>query len=93
MEYKGFGIHVRRDCVVLGEDPMGPTSEGFVAEVRKPDPVQGDSDGRVIWDYPFGLSASLMEGATEDEVVAKAKAFIDSGGKPNRPSVGPREED
>ena len=31
----------------------------------------GDPDGRVIWDYPFGLGASLIQGATEDEVIEK----------------------
>lgn len=83
MEYKGFEIRVRPDYVVLGDDPMSAATNGFVAEICKKDPVQDDHDGRVMWDYPLGMSASLMEGATEDEVVQKVKAFIDAGGKPS----------
>ena len=81
MEYKGFEIVVRPEDVVIGDDPMGPVVPGFVAEVCKKDAVQDDPDGRLMWDYPYGLSESLMQGATEDEVVAQAKAFIDAGGK------------
>jgi hypothetical protein len=92
MEYKGFEIVVSAEDVVVGDDPTAEPTPGFVAKVCKPDPVQGDPDGRVMWDYPYGLSASHMEGATEEEVIAKAKAFIDSGGKPKRYTLGPREE-
>jgi hypothetical protein len=92
MEYKGFEIRVHPDYVVLGDDPMAAATMGFMAEVCKKDPVQDDPDGRVMWDYPFGLSASLMEGATEDEAVEKAKAFIDAGGKTKHNPLRPREE-
>lgn len=91
MEYKGFEIRVRPDLVVLGEDPTQPATEGFVAEVCKKDPVQGDPDGREVWDYPFGVSASHMRGTSEDEVVQMAKAFIDAGGKPKLTPVRPTE--
>lgn len=92
MEYKGFEIRVQPAYVVLGDDPMGAATEGFVAEICKKDPVQDNPDGRVIWDYPLGLSASHMEGATEDEVVEKAKTFIDAGGKTKHNPVRAREE-
>jgi hypothetical protein len=82
MEYKGFEIRVSPDDVVLGADPMGEVTRGFVAEVSKPDPVQDDPEGRMVLDYPFGVAASHLRGATEDEVVEMAKAFIDAGGKP-----------
>ena len=81
MDYKGFEIVVRPDYVVLGADPMGEVSPGFVAQVCKKDAVQDDPGGRVMWDYPFGVAASHMQGATEDEAVEKAKALIDAGGK------------
>jgi hypothetical protein len=90
MEYKGFEIVVHAADVVDGNDPMGAVTSGFVAEVCKRDPVQDDPDQRVMWDYPYGLSESLMQGATEEEVVTKAKAFIDAGGKPAR---APRHSD
>lgn len=82
MDYKGFEINVRPDQVVLGDDPLGPVSDGFVAEVCKRDPIQGDPEGRVLWDYPLGVSASHMRAATEDEVIQMAKSFIDAEGKP-----------
>ena len=81
MEYKGFEIVVRPEYVVVGDDPMGAVTSGFAAEVCKRDAVQDDPDGRVMWDYPFGVAESRMQGATEDEVVGMAKAFIDAGGK------------
>jgi hypothetical protein len=92
MEYKGFEIRVRPDYVVLGDDPMAAATEGFLAEICRKDPVQDDPDGRVMWDYPLGMSASLMAGATEDEAVQKAKAFIDAGGKPTHDHPISREE-
>lgn len=81
MEYKGFEILVHPRFVVLGDDPMAAPTEGFAAEICKKDPVQDEPEGRVVWDYPLGMSASVLEGATEEEVVQKAKAFIDGGGK------------
>lgn len=81
MEYKGFEIRVSTGYVVLGDDPMAAASEGFVAEVCVKDPVQDDPNGRLLLDYPLGLAASHMRGATENEVVEKAKAFIDAGGR------------
>jgi hypothetical protein len=92
MEYKGFEIRVRPDYVVLGEDPMAAATTGFLAEICTKDPVQDDPDGRVIWDYPLGMSASHMAGATEDEVVQKAKAFIDAGAKTTHNLPTSREE-
>jgi hypothetical protein len=93
MEYKGFDIVVRPEYVVIGEDPMGAAVPGFVAEVCKRDAVQDDPAGRVMWDYPYGVAASHMQGATEDEVVTMAKAFIDAGGKHGRdPFSTPHEE-
>lgn len=93
MEYQGFEILVRPDYVVLGDDPMAAVTPGFTAEVCKMDAVQDDPDGRVMWDYPFGVAASHMEGATEDEVVQKAKAFIDAGGKRGHDSFEPRHDE
>jgi hypothetical protein len=87
MEYKGFEIRVSPGDVVLGEDPMGAVTDGFVAEVCKMDPVQDDPEGRPMLDYPFGVAASHLRGATEDEAVAKAKAFIDASGKPKHFTV------
>jgi hypothetical protein len=81
MEYKGFEIRVSPEDVVLGGDPSGAVTKGYVAQVCKVDPVQDDADGRVMLDYPFGVAASHMRGASEDEVVEMAKAFIDAGGK------------
>jgi len=92
MEYKGFEIVVRPEYVVVGDDPMAAPTAGFTAEVCKKDAVQDDPDGRVMWDYPYGLSESLMQGATEDEVVEKAKAFIDAGGKIKHESARSYEE-
>lgn len=91
MEYKGFEIVVRPDYVVLGDDPMGEVVPGFTAEVCKMDAVQDDPGGRVMWDYPFGVAESHVQGATEDEVVAKAKTFIDAGGKRGHDTLTPRE--
>jgi hypothetical protein len=90
MEYKGFEIRVRSEYVVLGSDPMVAATSGFMADVCTKDPIQGP-DGRVMWDYPFGMAASLVQGATVDEVVDKAKAFIDAGGKVERDPLRPRE--
>ncbi len=81
MEYKGFEIVVRPEYVVVGADPMGAVTSGFAAEVCTRDAVQDDPDGRVMWDYPFGVAEARMQGATEGEVVTMAKAFIDAGGK------------
>ena len=93
MDYKGFEIVVRPDYVVLGDDPMAAVTPGFVAEVCKRDAVQDDPDGRVMWDYPFGVAESHIEGATEDEAVEKAKAFIDAGGKRAGDEFTPHEND
>jgi hypothetical protein len=92
MEYKDFEIVVHPDYVVLGDDPMAAVTPGFVAEVCKRDVVQDDPDGRVMWDYPFGVAASHMQGATEDEVIEKAKAFIDAGGKRAHDTFAPHHE-
>jgi hypothetical protein len=92
MEYKGFEIVVRPDYVVLGEDPMGAVVPGFVAEVCKRDVLQDDPDGRVMWDYPFGAAESRMQGATEDDVVEAAKAFIDAGGRRGGDAFAPRRD-
>jgi hypothetical protein len=92
MEYKGFEIRVTPEHVVLGDDPMADVSDGFVAEVCKLDAVQDDPDGRLMLDFPFGMAASHLAGATEDEAVAKAKAFIDAGGKTHGDPVRPPEE-
>jgi hypothetical protein len=93
MEYKGFEIVVRPDYVVLGDDPMAAVTPGFSAEVCKKDAVQDDPEGRVMWDYPFGVAESHMVGATEDEAVAKAKAFIDAGGRRVSDDFKPREDE
>jgi hypothetical protein len=92
MDYKGFEIRVSPQEVVLGEDPLGAVTDGFVAEVSKMDPVQDDPEGRLLLDYPFGVAASHLRAATEDEAVEKAKAFIDAGGKPKRYPVHTGEE-
>lgn len=92
MEYKGFEIRVRTDYVVLGNDPMVAATKGFMADVCRKDPVQNDPQGHVMWDYPFGMAASLVQGATVDEVVGKAKAFIDAGGKSQRGSIRSHDE-
>jgi hypothetical protein len=81
MEYKGFEIRVHPGYVVLGDDPTAEATQGFAAQICVKDPVQDDPDGRVIWDYPLGMSSSLVQGATEDEAVQKAKDFIDAGRK------------
>jgi hypothetical protein len=93
MEYKDFEIVVRPDYVVLGDDPMGAVVPGFVAEVCKRDAVQDDPDGRVMWDYPYGVAESHMQAATEAEAVEKAKTFIDAGGKRGRDTLTPREHE
>jgi len=92
VEYKGFEIVVRPEYVVLGNDPMGAVTPGFAAEVCKRDSVQDDPDGRVMWDYPFGVAESHMQAATEDEVVEMAKAFIDAGGKRGGDLFAPRRD-
>ena len=93
MEYKGFEIRVSPGFFVLGEDPMAPVSAGFVAEVCKLDAVQDDPDGRPMLDFPYGMAASHLEAATEDEAIALAKAFIDAGGKMGRDPLTRHEEE
>ncbi|HEY5468877.1 MAG TPA: hypothetical protein VIK85_07305 [Coriobacteriia bacterium] len=93
MEYKGFEILVRPGYVVLGDDPMAAVEPGFTGEVCKMDAVQDDPGGRVMWDYPFGVAASHVQGATEDEVVEKAKAFIDAGGKRGHDPLASRHDE
>jgi hypothetical protein len=92
MEYKGFEIVVRPEYVVVGDDPMGPVTSGFAAEVCTRDAVQDDPDGRVMWDYPFGVAESRMQGATADQVVEMAKTFIDAGGKRAHDAFAPRQD-
>ena len=80
IEYKGLDILVRSAYVVVGPDPMAEATEGFVADIRKKDPIE-DDPGRTTYDFPFDPCASYFEAATQDEVIAQAKAFIDAGGK------------
>ena len=86
LEYKGFDILVRSADVVVGEYPLAEATEGFVADIRTKDPVQ-DDPGRTTYDFPFDPCDSYFEGATEEDAIAQAKAFIDAGGKRKPPSA------
>jgi hypothetical protein len=92
IEYRGYLIAVRPSYVVTGEDPMGEATPGFVGDIRTKDAVQDDPDGHVLYDFPFDPATSFFQGATEDEVIAKAKAFIDARGKSSVEPV-PRDSD
>jgi hypothetical protein len=81
VEYRGFEICVRQGWVVLGSDPMGAPSEGFVADIRTRDAQRGE-DGHALYDFPFDPVKSTFHAANEDDAVAKAKAFIDEHAKP-----------
>jgi hypothetical protein len=46
-----------------------------------------------MWDYPFGVAASHVQGATADEAVEKAKTLIDAGGKREHESFTARHDE
>jgi hypothetical protein len=81
VEYQGYEICVRTGYVVIGEDPMAEPIDGFTCDIRVPDAVQEDPDGDIVYDFPFDHAKTLFQAATEDEVVAQAKAYIDEHGK------------